>query len=363
MLRSQKLLERRTNQFHRAGLLYLGALREVFVITLAVGLVTTSLWHANSLLNMHLSAQTSDTVNADVMPVMNLAVDQTHLTLFTHAMTGKLSQISLETGTLYSKPVPKDLVSVAMSSHASTIAMLEEWAEEGRVHHRVDVIREDQVVVSEELNLEPFTDASIYISRDGNIVMSFSSQGEGIGWDLTKSEPRRWTINVGSVSHMNGLSPDGQKLFVASKNGSPFICDAQSGEARIPLVELTRSCQCVTWSADGTRLSVGDMSGGVHVFDSSTGHRIWNEKIHLEFARSVAFSNDSEMLAVGGFDETIRIWNLSKTDQEPIRLKGQRGVIRSLVFTDSNDKLISGSFNGTIFEWSLANQTCIRKFQ
>ena len=363
VLRSQKVMERNINSIRRRGVLYLGALRELFIITFTVGLETTSLWQASSLFNMHLSSKTSDTSINDVMPVMNLAIDQKKLTLFTHAMTGKLSQISLETGALTSQPVPNDIVAVAMSSQASTIVMLEEWAEEGRVHHRVDVIRDDQIVVAEELKLEPFTDASVYISLDGNVAMSFSSEGDGVGWDLTGSKPRRWTINVGPISHMNCLSPDGQRVFVASKVEPPYICNAQTGEGKISFDQIERSCQCVTWSALGDRLSVGDLGGGVQVFDTFTGQRIWQEKIKLEFARSMAFSSDGDKLAVGGFDEIIRVWNLTEPEQPPIRLKGQLGVIRSLVFTASNEKLISGSFNGTIFEWSLANQTCTRQFQ
>lgn len=107
VLRPQKVLERNTNPIRRGGMLYLGALRELFVITLAVGIVTTSLWQANSILNMHLSAKTSDTAINDVMPVMNLAINETHLTLFTHAMTGKLGQISLETNELSAQPSSK----------------------------------------------------------------------------------------------------------------------------------------------------------------------------------------------------------------------------------------------------------------
>ena len=363
MLRSQKAIERKQTQIRRGGLLYLGALRELFIIALAVGLVMSSLWQTSSLLNMHLSAQVSDAAHTDVLPVMNLEVDSKHLTLFTRATTGKLSQISLETGTLSSRPVPNDVVAVAMSRRASTIAVMEEWAEDRRIHHRVDIIRDDQIVVSEELNLEPHADASVYISLDGNVAMSFSGQGAGIGWDLTESSTRRWTIDVGPINHMNCLSPDGQRLLVASKNGPPFICDAQSGESRIPLDHIARASQCVTWSVDGTRLSVGDLGGEVHVFNTLDGRRIWHEKIKLEFARSLAFSRDGDKLAVGGFDEIIRVWNLSEPDQQPIELKGQHGTIRTLIFTASNENLVSGSFNGTIFEWSLANQTCIRKFQ
>ncbi|MEI8019412.1 MAG: hypothetical protein WCH39_14505, partial [Schlesneria sp.] len=311
MLRSQKAFERKQTPIRRAGMLYLGALRELFIIALAVGFVMSSLWQASSLLNMHLSAQASDTTLSDVLPVMNLAVDSKHLTLFTRATTGNLSQISLETGTLSSRPLPNNAVAVAMSRQASTIAVLEEWAEDRQIHHRVDIIRDDQIVVSEELNLQPYADASVYISLDGNVAMSFSGQGEGIGWDLTESSTRRWTIDVGPINHMNCLSPDGQRLFVASKIGPPFICDAQSGTTRMLLDHVARASQCVTWSADGTRLAVGDLGGEVHVFDALNGQRIWHEKMKLEFARSVTFSNNGDKLAVGGFDEIIRVWNLS----------------------------------------------------
>ena len=99
------------------------------------------------------------------------------------------------------------------------------------------------------------------------------------------------------------------------------------------------------------------------MFDALTGEQIWHDQMSFQFAKSVAFSNDGQKLAVGGFDECIRIWDLSRPDQQPIRLKGQRGIIRDLVFTMPNETLISGSFDGTIFEWTLVDQTCIRKFQ
>lgn len=363
VLRAQKILKRERNHCRRGGLLYLGALREVFVITLAVGLVMTSLWQVSWLLDVHLSTQKSDSPNSDARPVINLAVNQEHLTLFTHAITGKLSQISLETGTLSSRPVPKDTVAVAMSAKAGTIAMLEEWSEDRQMCHRVDVVRNDQIVVSEEVNFEAYSDVSIYASSDGNYVMCFSGQGTGIGWDLTESTPRRWTTNVGPMTHINRLSPDGHRLFISSQNGPPFICDARTGEARILLAHVERVCQSVTWSADGNRLLIGDYGGGIHVFDALSGQRIWHHKLDFQFARSVAFSDDGDKFAAGGFDEIIRVWDLSQPDQQPIQMKGQRGVIRSLVFTASNENLISGSFNGTIFEWSLANQACVRKFQ
>jgi WD40 repeat protein len=363
VLRAQKILERERNHGRRGGLLYLGALRELFVITFAVGLVMTSLWQASSLLDAHLSTQKSDSLDSDAWPVMNLAVDQEHLTLFTHAMTGKRSQISLETGTLTSRPVPKNVVAVAMSAKACTNAMLEEWAEDRRVHHRVNVIRNDQIVISEEMNFEEYSEVSVLISSDGNVVMCFSCQGAAIGWDLTESVPCRWTIDVGPINHRNWLSPDGRRLFVSSRKGPSFICDAKTGEARMSLDQIKGNCSCVSWSADGNRLSIGDLGGGVHVIDALTGQRIWHNKLDVEFARSVAFSDDGDKLAIGGFDEFIRVCDLSRPDQQPIQLKGQSGVIRSLVFTASNENLISGSFNGTIFEWSLANQTCVRKFQ
>ena len=363
MLRSQKVFEQKPKHSPRGGLLFLGARRELFLVSFAVGLVMTSLWQACLLLNIHLSPQKSDLANGDRMPVMSLAVNPKHLTLFTHAMSGQLSQISLETGAVSFRPVPNNVTSVAMSSQASTIAILEEWAQECRINHRVDVIRDDQIVVSEELKLEPNSDASVYISHDGNVVMSFSNMGKGIGWDLTDSEPRRWSINVGPICHMNCLSPDGRRLFVASRVEPPYLCNSQTGEGKISLVQIERTCFCVAWSADGSRLSIGDHGGGLHVFDTVTGQRIWYQKLNFEFARSVAFSNHGGKLAVGGFDEIIRVWDLSQPDQEPMQFKGQRGVIRCLEFTASDQNLISGSFNGTVFEWSLANQTCSRQIR
>jgi WD40 repeat protein len=49
----------------------------------------------------------------------------------------------------------------------------------------------------------------------------------------------------------------------------------------------------------------------------------------------------AETLASGGFDSTVRLWNLS-TFQELMRLEAHTGVVSSLTFSDDGKLLASG---------------------
>jgi WD40 repeat protein len=363
VLRTRSILKKQGHQIRRGGLMYLGALRELLIVALAVGTVMTTLWQASTLLDLHLSSQKGESATRESMPVLSLVVDQENQRLFAYSWVGTLREFSLKTGIVSSRIVPQNIVEVAMSANNFTTAMHAEWAEERRIHHRVDVIRNDQIVISEEVDFGMSTSACITISASGNIVMCFSAEGIGIGWNLTESEPHRWEINVGKNDHVNCLSPDGHRLFVSSADGHAFICDPITGEAKILINDIERSCRSVAWSADGKRLSIADQEGGVHVVDAVTGKRTWHVKLNFEFARSLALTNDGKKIAAGGFDHTIRVWDLTRPDQAPILLKGQLGVIRSLAFNASNETLISGSFNGSIFEWTLSDQTIARQFQ
>jgi WD40 repeat protein len=67
---------------------------------------------------------------------------------------------------------------------------------------------------------------------------------------------------------------------------------------------------------------------------------------------SVAFSPDSRLLATGGDDTKIRIWDLSTGDQLRV-LTGHTSAVHGLSFSHDGRALASASFDGTVRVWSL----------
>lgn len=354
---------KRSGQFRivRPGFLYLGALRELFVIGSVVGCVLALIWQTSLIFS--LSSKSQQDCSELAKPVMGLSIDRDNSIVIALSWPGELKSISLETGVASSLRTPHGFISSVSSSRNMTTVMLAEWSESFQLHHRVDLVRQEELILSEEVIFETPTSASVFISADGQIAILLSADGHVIGWDLSETMPFRWEFQIGKTSARCSLSPDGRRLFISPSEDAMFLCDARTGANRMELGETAVECRSVEWSDDGRQLAVSDENGGIYVYEADSGQQTWSQQIDFAFVRSVAFSHDGTLLAAGGFDHTIRIWNLSKPADPPLRLTGQKGVIRALTFSPAETTLISGSLDGTIYEWSLASGQTIRRLQ
>jgi COMPASS component SWD3 len=68
---------------------------------------------------------------------------------------------------------------------------------------------------------------------------------------------------------------------------------------------------------------------------------------HTEPVRALTLSSDGKILASGGDDKTIKLWNLS-TNALLHTLTGHRDRIKSILMTPDGQTVISSSFDNTI---------------
>jgi WD40 repeat protein len=74
-------------------------------------------------------------------------------------------------------------------------------------------------------------------------------------------------------------------------------------------------------------------------------------KGHLTWIYALAISPDGRLLASGGYDKTIRIWNLS-SGQLLYAIKAHGDAIDSLVFSQDGKTLVSGSWDNRVKLWN-----------
>ena len=80
---------------------------------------------------------------------------------------------------------------------------------------------------------------------------------------------------------------------------------------------------------------------------------------HSSLVGSVAFSPDSQRLASGSYDSTIRIWDTA-SGRCLQTLKGHSDRVQSVAFSPDSQRLVSGSYDDTIRIWDTASGRCLQ---
>ena len=117
----------------------------------------------------------------------------------------------------------------------------------------------------------------------------------------------------------------------------------------------------VAWSPNGSRFAAGVRDRTVRLYgidpDNPRGEVFDDIEVFstedMRGVRTVAYSQDGEMIASGGHDNSIRIWEAKKHGSMVAELKGHWDVVESLTFSSDGSTLFSGSRDGTVRSWDV----------
>jgi len=150
------------------------------------------------------------------------------------------------------------------------------------------------------------------------------------------------------------FSPDGKRVAAAGRNAQVrawCICDGCISFEIGAGVERIRT---LAFSPDGTRLVTSGEGRMVGVWNAQNGEKIADLPCRSAKVLALAFCGD-RLLATGGSDNLIRVWNLD-TSSEQYQLYGHTGTVAALACDAETGTLVSGSFDTTIRVWKLTDQ-------
>ncbi|WP_322111853.1 serine/threonine-protein kinase [Aerosakkonema funiforme] len=115
---------------------------------------------------------------------------------------------------------------------------------------------------------------------------------------------------------------------------------------------------------DGKIIASGGDDKTVKLWNLETGELIFSLSGHSHFVKCVAFSPDGSILATGSDDRTIKLWHVS-TGKEIATLTGHSHAVKSLAFSPSHltsgtpALLASASWDKTIKLWDINSKQAI----
>jgi len=220
-------------------------------------------------------------------------------------------------------------------------------------------------VLAAHPNPNSYTSVSLAFSPDGRTLIT------GSGSDVSDAV-RLWEVATGrQLRSLDGLrnqvasvaySPSGKSVAIGTMNGPIKLWDISSGEVRA-LVGHGSWVPSMAFTPDGQTLVSGSFDNTVKVWETSTGklrRSITNPNRFealgsiphqaIDRINAIALDPSGTVVASGGNDGTIRLWDIA-SGRELRALNGHSSGVKSLAFHPDGRLLASGAEDATIKLW------------
>lgn len=194
---------------------------------------------------------------------------------------------------------------------------------------------------------------SLAFAPDGSMLSAGAWSRSIRLWSLPDHAVLGDVISLSSVPRGMAFSPDASVLYSSGDTGGVVVTDTALRAVRT-VIPTPAEPWAVAVSPDGTRLGVGLFDASVALIDLATGRVTPGPSRHRLVVAGLDFSPDGRLLASGGDDGTIRIWDTQAGVPRAVRLLDPAfGAVPVVRFVEA-DRLVAGTSGGHLIQWDLS---------
>jgi len=190
-----------------------------------------------------------------------------------------------------------------------------------------------------------------FLDRSNHLVTQQGQDGSFAEWDVATGRPvRRWRLTGPGYPWKCAISPDGQWFFALNHEGTAQLRRLAADQDQ-PLAFDLKQVTGAAFSPDGRWLAAVSVLGVSQLWDTATARMRTALQGFLQGTHSVAFSPDSQRLAIGSNgNEAIKLWDV-KSSQELLTLPGQGSMFNATSFSPDGNVLASSNSRGLVHVW------------
>ncbi len=182
----------------------------------------------------------------------------------------------------------------------------------------------------------------------GSLETQDSVLARALWWKL-REDPRIWAKRLPGAVFSVAVAPDGQTVAAAPGSKAVYLLDVDTGQARILRGHNDRVV-VLDFSPGGDSLAVATWAGDVGIWDLNRSDlRLLGNAGRVG---ALAFSSNGRLVATGGRDGIVRLWN-TETGVLEKQLQGHTGQVNDVHFSRDGRLLASTGHADTVRIWDV----------